>query len=459
MNKIHHILFDQERDRSFGHSFSLKEKGIYCVRIIAQAKSWWQNTKTGRSFLQKDSLALRIDEKEIFPASPKKRLRASDLWNGNVLKGHELTVYILLALDEGTHTFLFDVHGKPHIGELSIFLVSEADIVVENLECSPRDRIPFLTFLIGEGVSLSSLSIAANVKKTDKDDDDLRLLIDGVIEKNTDTNAHRDWYWCGKILKGSSKTFTRSFAKNQSPQRFDLDGDEAPKVDKIVLELANDKPYFPLPHPYKPGQRGEDYNKYDSMIGEVVHYWNEEFLKKEQPVPKFLDPSLVKAIAYIESRLGYGQDVVGYASYPDVMQVGDTRNPAIHVLQTEKNFEEYEWDDNRAAPLLLRFDSKVEINDPRDSVHWAVRWLYHKAQYIQDNQRKWKSWDEAVEGYHKKGDIRYRNNVMKVFRKGIDHKGIQLWTLFYLLVCLFVGQEAFSLCRIRIDLPFFRFER
>ncbi|MBI4243171.1 MAG: cell wall hydrolase [Planctomycetes bacterium] len=238
MNQIHHTVFNQERDRAFDHPFSFKEKGTYLVKITAHAKSWWQNTKIGRSFLQKDSLTLRIDSKEIISAFFKKRLRASDIWNGNVLQGHELTAYIVLALDEGNHIFSFDVYGKPYIGEFSVTQISGSDIKVENLKCSPRDRIPWLTFLINEGISLSSLSITAKAPRSGKDDDDLKLLIDGVTEKNTDTKAHRDWYWCGKALRGEAKTFTRSFSDGKTLRRFDLDGDGAPTIQSIIIRIA-----------------------------------------------------------------------------------------------------------------------------------------------------------------------------------------------------------------------------
>jgi hypothetical protein len=170
-----------------------------------------------------------------------------------------------------------------------------------------------------------------------------------------------------------------------------------------------------------------------------VNRWNDEFSKKKNPPPLFLDPSLVKAIAYQESRLGYGANTVGYPAHPDIMQVGDDRNPAIHTLRAEKGFEEYEWDDARNIPVLLKFNERVQINTPRDSIYWGVRWLYHKAQYSQKGKRNWKTWDEAVENYHKKGDLRYRDAVMKIYRKGIDRQGVKLWVSALIMGILISG--------------------
>jgi len=196
------------------------------------------------------------------------------------------------------------------------------------------------------------------------------------------------------------------------------------------------------PRLYTQVSGGQDYNKYDDIITEITDYWNREFLGNKQPPPEPLDPSLVKAIAYQESRLGYGANIVNYPSYPDIMQVGDIRNPAIHALRSEKGFEEREWDDEKDKSSVLRFNEHVEMREPRDSIYWGVRWLYHKAQYIKDNKRAWKSWEEAVEAYHIQGDVQYRKSVMKIYRQGIDINGVRIWFFAAGLALLMSGAMA-----------------
>lgn len=240
MRSVYSKVFTRELISFFDESFSVEEKGIYLIHVTASAKSWWQNTKTNRSFWQKDSLTLRIDKQEIFSVFKKKRLRSTDIWNGNILKGHELAAYALFLLDKGDHTLSFDVLGKPYLGEVSVSLIDGSDIRLENLVCSSRDRIPWLVFLFHRNIALKEVSITARAKKySQRNDDDLQIRIDDVIEKNPAKLAHRDWHWCGKILKGSSKTFTRNISHGQSPKRIELNGDGEPYIEEIMLKIVD----------------------------------------------------------------------------------------------------------------------------------------------------------------------------------------------------------------------------
>ncbi|MBI4253407.1 hypothetical protein HY623_04530 [Candidatus Uhrbacteria bacterium] len=435
MKQISKTIFNKEFTSIYNREFIIDRDGIYCVVVQASAKSWWQNTRTGRSLPKKDSLTIHVDGAEIVPSAKKQRLLAGDFWNGNVLKGHELTLFVLVSLAKGSHSLSLIVHGTPTVGSLALYDIDDGKLTIPSMSSPDRDRIPWLVLVVKDTISVSSFTMTAHAEKR-FDDDDIRLRIDGATERNNDKGAHRDWYLCGKTLKGSSKTFTRSFTDGQQPRRFDIDGDGTPFIREITCVVNG---AFATPHAYRPGPANQDYNAYDTIIGEVVHYWNEHFLKKKNPVPEPLDPSLVKAIAYQESRLGYGANAVNYPPFPDIMQVGDVRNPAIHVLKSEKGFVENEWNDQQGKSVVMAFDQPIEIKEPKDSIHWGVRWLFHKAQYVKNNQRNWKTWDEAVEAYHKNGDTQYRDAVMKVYRKGIDQNGWKLLLFFLVMGILTSG--------------------
>ncbi len=411
---------------SFDDTFHINQSGIYAIEVIASAKSWWQNIIGRRLLLQKDSLTILLDKRSL-PSTQKRKLFADDPWNGNILKGSELTVHVFSYLESGEHSLSFVVHGKPFLTSVRIAVLNDHKFKLEQQISKERDRIPWLIFFIDQPLFLATLSIAASAsKQMRKDDDDLGVSINGRVMQNEDKKAHRDWHWCGKILKGSTKTFSRKFTVSDAPSRIDVRADGSPRIDELsfIFQAVDQSPR--KPRLYVPGSRGEDYNIYDDIISEITKYWNNEFLINKQPLPEPLDPSLVKAIAYQESRLGYGANAVNYPAYPDIMQVGDVRNPAIHVLRSEKGFEEYEWNDKYGKSTVMKFDQSVEIKEPKDSLYWGVRWLFHKAQYAQNNRRNWKTWDEAVEAYHKKRDTKYRDAVKKVYRNGIDKKGRKL---------------------------------
>lgn len=431
---------------SLDEHIALPEDGQYLFEIRASAKSWWQNTAERRTLLKKDSLMLTLNSKEIFSVPKKRKLRADDFWNGNVLHGNNQTIYIVMHSLKGDASIGFIVHGKPFLEEVNVYSISDGEVALRNLSPSKRDRTPWLTLLMAEGVTLNLISLSARAAVLGDDDQDIKIILDGKKEPNQKNTTHKDWYWCGYALRDKPLKFERYFEDENGPSRIDFIADGTPIIQSFMVKVQVAQLDYPVPRLYRPGPRGEDYNKYDSLIAKVVHDWNQKFLTKKQPVPNPLDPSLVKAIAYQESRLGYGANTVNYPAYPDIMQVGDTRNPAIHVLRSEKGFEEREWDDEKGRSSILRFSEHTEMRESRDSIYWGVRWLYHKAQYIKDNKRAWKSWEEAVEGYHKKGDAQYRMGVMKVYRQGIDSKGIRIWFFAAGLALLMFGaMTAFGL--------------
>lgn len=438
MKSIIRKQYNKTLEHSFDDSFDL-EKGLYLFEITASAQSWWQNTTGRRALLKQDSLTLTLNSKELFPLPQKRKLLADDLWNGNILRGNSQTIYLLTNLLKGSVSIGFSVHGKPFLQELVIYSIIDGEVAFQNLSPSKRDRIPWLTFLMSEGVMLNSISLSVIAGVVGGDDQDLQLVIDGKKELNQKNISHKEWYWCGYALRGKSLKFERRFENGNESSRIDLLADGTPIVQSLIYKIQVAQVDHPVPRLYRPGPRGEDYNTYDALIAKVVYDWNQEFLAKKQPAPSPLDPSLVKAIAYQESRLGYGANTVNYPVYPDIMQVGDTRNPAIHALRSEKEFQEREWDDVKQGSAVLRFSENVEIKEPRDSIYWGVRWLYHKAQYIKDNKRVWKSWEEAVEGYHKQGDKLYRASVMKIYRRGVDGNGMKVWFFAAGLALLMTG--------------------
>ncbi len=135
------------------------EEGIFLIEIIARAKSWWQNLKGLKSFLKDDDITLNLDKTEIFTSHSNDR-DVKAIWNGNELKGLSKTVLVVAKLKRGKHSLIF----KP-------------------------DKSPVL----------------AKADKHGKDDEDIKLIINGKIEKNEDKKSHKGWLWCGKILNGKEK--------------------------------------------------------------------------------------------------------------------------------------------------------------------------------------------------------------------------------------------------------------
>ena len=188
------------------------------------------------------------------------------------------------------------------------------------------------------------------------------------------------------------------------------------------------------PKPYNLGPNGEDYNLYDVFIAETVYHWNQEFNVQTNSPPVLLDPNLVKAIIYVESKMGHYPVKKGhYPSYPDVMQMANPTDPGIHVLRDDRlKKTEYEIQEGKIVHL---FYPDANGNSPQESIKWGVRWLYHKAQIIKGNQRVWLDWKKAVKRYGP-GTIEYQDKVWNIYTQGVDHNGNKLWSVAIITVLL-----------------------
>jgi hypothetical protein len=441
MRLLHNQKINKEIKEEYFYSFETNER-VYLIEIIAQAKSWWQNLKSFRSIFKDDDIILYLDNIEIFTSNSKKSdVRA--IWNGNELKGLSKTVLIAINLKKGQHILRLRPDQSPSLESISIRELEEMDnqtIIYSPSDNNPPkkgDRRPWINFIL-QNLAIKELGIVASANKSGQDDDDIKMIIDGKVEKNENKNSHKDWYWCGKILKGSEMEFKKELNLEKGKHFIELWADKSPTLKKIemVILATNNENSEAIIKPYTCGDAGckEDYNRYDAIIAEVVAYWNSEFLKNTDPPSELLDPNLVKAIMYQESRVGSDK-----TAGSNIMQVGNDGDPSILTLRG--SLPEYWINNGKVA--LLKYDAKVET--VKDSINWGVRWLYHKAQGITpDNKRYWKSWPEAVLKYGP-GKQEYVDSVWNIYKKGVKkekNRTIYLWSIIlFMLMVLFSSKS------------------
>lgn len=224
------------------------------------------------------------------------------------------------------------------------------------------------------------------------------------------------------------------FLKKKAVFRVSLDIEI--RIDKNETNLD----YSIKEYVYKGVSGNENYNKHDEKIKSVVRYWNEQFINDTNPPPTPLDPNLVKAICYQESRVGNDAQAM-----VDIMQVGHPDDPALKTLQGI--LAEY-WLHSGTVQIISYLEAKVESE--YDSVYWGTRWLYHRAQGLsENNQRFWRPWQEAVKRYGP-GTQKYTDDVWQIYTEGIkkeENNNIKLWSLIVVAVLLsvsFLSSNYFS---------------
>lgn len=241
MKLIKQEKLDKEIADKFSYDFVLADDGLYLIEIIASAKSWWQNVKSLRSFFKDADLALILDRIEISTSiSNETDVRAA--WNGNELKGLLKTVVIAVKLKMGKHVLSFTPNQKPYLKSILISQLEETEkityIPADNNPAEKGGGRPWLSFIL-INLSINNLTILAKTDKIGRDDDDIKLIIDGEIQKNDNKKSHQDWYWCGKILKSKEKVFTKEINWQGGLHYFDLWVDESPFLYNIELALAD----------------------------------------------------------------------------------------------------------------------------------------------------------------------------------------------------------------------------
>jgi|GEM_PF-2629879 len=458
--------------KDYSYSFDAPEAGFYLIEIIAETKSWWQNFTGRRSFLKADYLSVAINE-QIFPrqegSKSRKDLFFSPLaWNGNKLKGLEKINIFIVQLKKGVNQFKFTVNHSPRLTNIRIFSIDRRDSDVDYRVLSgsrPQDgdRRTWISLALPQGI-FNNLNISAAAGKYSKsrDDDDLKIIIDGQTQLNESKNSHQDWFWCGKILNGSIKEFKRDLSAGDSWHFLELWADRRPRLDFIKLFLiGGESENENLPESNvqyrnkdlkwwedwraikKYQDRGpsgnRDYNRYDELIVKAVARWNKEFFDDVYPPDEPLDPNLVKAMIFQESIIGYDDQAP-----INIMSVGNPGDNTLDILNNQTEHPEYELRNGKI--WTLDYKGQAQVNSVADSIYWGVRWLYHKAQETKADEREWLSWRKAVEKYGPHDGL-YTDNVWSIYTEGVSHREtpvIKLWSVILLTVALVVFSYFFG---------------
>ena len=337
-----------EIQNNYLYNLDIPADGTCLIEIIANAKSWWQNTKSFKSFFQDDDLAVKIDGIEFPKLSGKRGLFDGEAaWNGNNLKGLSKTNLFLVKLDKGSHAFNFLADQTPILESIAIYATDEAElnyIPTENNPAQDDNRRQWITIIL-VNIAIKNLTIKATAKKypNNADDDDLKLILDGKIEPNTEDKSHKNWFWCGRTLQGQEKEFNRELSWQAGLHYVELWADRTPELKSFNIELMSgdtnqQNKWTQLKQYIFKGSNGkENYNRYDKQIIEVVDFWNKEFFSQEFPPNEPLDTNLVKAMIFQESRVGYftGAEI-------NIMQVGNLGDPSLDVLSGKTKNPEYE---------------------------------------------------------------------------------------------------------------------
>ncbi|MEK7611495.1 MAG: lytic transglycosylase domain-containing protein [Patescibacteria group bacterium] len=227
--------YDKAINANLSEGFWIADTGIYLVLVRARANAWWQNIPSFlRHYFSDDELKVSIDmsEKTLF-------------WNGNDLRGLAQLGIIISKLSPGSHTILIEPKNTPKLESVQIFGLTEKEFNIKTIlgrEIEDGNRRPWLKILFNR-VILKQLGIKVSCQSgkfygiTDKDDDDLQVIIDNQVIRNDEPKSHQNWYWCGRTLKGSSKSIELRPENSNEVTSILLLTDRSPNIESFTVTL------------------------------------------------------------------------------------------------------------------------------------------------------------------------------------------------------------------------------
>ena len=445
--------------------FDIGASGWYVLSVTARVRD---EKQCGADATDDEDLRVEIDG-EKFPKlnNPQRYFDSPAAFSGGKSRNTLKTVHFIGRFKAGEHAISLIPDQGALVEQVSVQVIVDPSHVVFDLNQQAEDENnkPWLTFVLMD-VGLKSFTVKAQTRWRFPDGDDIKIIVDDNIKKNKSSILHRNWIFASSVIKKffGSETSEKTFEENLEVQKLhyvEIWSDKTPTAEFVSFKLevsAETEPIQTAIKTYNPGPSGQNYNQYNNDIEESVQEWNNKFLLQKYPPPEPLDPNLVKAMIYIET--GMGQNEGANEPYPDIMQVGDIRNPAIHTLNndgwvspiTKKVAREYELN-AEGAQEVLDYHGESNAAKPEQSIHWGVRWLYHKAQGITDSgKRYWRPWNEAVRNYNSEGNTKYEKEVYDVYKNGIDNRNkknpVKLWIIiFFLLACGVAGSALFGIQR------------
>jgi len=230
--------------------FEISKSGLYAISITARCN-------------RKDDLRVEIDNQSFREIPPEKYVQKCDVppaWNGTRLKGRSQTNIFLLHLEVGEHTITFIPKGNARVESWDTQQITDHTKIEFNLEQQAENGNgrPWVTIAFID-LPLKSIVAEASVDWHIFDGDDVKLIIDNNIEKNSQSLLWKNWVWHAtpiQIFSGAKreqKIVSKSL--NKSTHYIEFWADRTPTLHSVVLDLGELTLVEPSPESDKPSIR------------------------------------------------------------------------------------------------------------------------------------------------------------------------------------------------------------
>ncbi|MBU1180154.1 DUF1402 family protein [Patescibacteria group bacterium] len=186
-------------DKPYHYSFSLKNSGLTAISISARCSSKKQIKSNVDENLRVEINGLSC--REIDHEKYKQFFNIPPAFNGSKLKGLKKTVTFLTILEKGEHVISLIPQQTATIETIKIEELFKQQEPILNIEetAEDGDRRPWHTFVLLD-LPLSKFSANITIRKKFLDSDDIKIIVNGAIKRNTASIKFRFWYLAGGLL-------------------------------------------------------------------------------------------------------------------------------------------------------------------------------------------------------------------------------------------------------------------
>lgn len=225
--------FSQIITSKISKKITASKSGLYAINI---------NARCGK----KGDLRIEIDGRFFRETPPEKNIQKYDIppaWNGTKLKGLSQVNIFLLYLDKGVHTLTLIPKESVQLESFDFQQILDVKNIKFNLELQAENGNgrPWVTVALID-LPLKSITPEASVDWHLFDGDDVKLIIDNEIEKNTVSLLWKNWLWHAtpkQFLSGSKKE-QKIVSKNLAKgiHYIEFWADKTPTLHSVILDLG-----------------------------------------------------------------------------------------------------------------------------------------------------------------------------------------------------------------------------
>lgn len=236
----------QKISETYYHQFQVAHSGL--VAIILEARC--QSRRQLHSNVDQD-LRAEIDRLRFRELPPGKHIQLFNIpatCNGSTLKGLKQTIVFLTVLEKGRHVVSLIPRLGAFVEGVRTQELSGQQIVTFPVEerAEEGDRRPWFTFVLID-LPLKLFTADMTIERRLRDSDDLKILIDGKVKKNTRGGKFLFWYlagsflgWIIKGLKGEKRRVKVTFEESldNGVHYIELHADRTPIFHQATFHLA-----------------------------------------------------------------------------------------------------------------------------------------------------------------------------------------------------------------------------